>query len=620
MRSSWKLAMAVLAIAFLTGTGLAQAAGATTKSSSPATATATTTASAPAPTGVACIRMAGEIVESPPQFLLFDDASSYMTMRDWLARLAKARNDKGIRAVMLEIDGTEVSWAQAQEIASAVRRLAEVKPVYAFVVEPGTHQYLIASAATEVVMEPSGCIMITGLGMELAYIRGTLDWLGIKPQMIQIGKFKGASEPLSDTKPSPEVVAMYNWLLDDLYDQLCSDIAANRRLPMQEVKDAVDAGPFSGDDALKYKLVDKLVSKIEWRSHVLEKLAVMEGQAPFLEAYGRKDKSTIDYSNPFALLGLLIKGPPREEPRDPTVALIYGDGMIMSGRNSEGLLGGKMMGSRTMVEAFEEVRKDARIKAVVFRVDSPGGSALASEEIYQAVKKCAQAKPVIVSISALGASGGYYIALGGTTILADPAAIVGSVGVVSGKLALKGLMDKIGVTTFEMTRGRNAGLLLSREWDVREENVMRRLAMKTYDSFVSRVKESRQEKIIDIDKVVQGRVFTARQAAENGLIDKVGGLKEAFQAAQDAAKLKDTYYIITLPRPRSLVDLLSGIDDEEVIAPGAAGTLSIEELLLRKLCRANRSSGALPYALNMMRIVGRENVLMAMPYYLSIKN
>ena len=613
MKSAWKLGWVILA-ALLIASPL-QSAETTTV---PAAASAPTATSQAAKEGIAVIRMAGEVQESPPQFSLFEDPATAMTLRDWLQRLAKARNDKSIKAVLLEVDGLALSWAQAQELSDAVHRLAEVKPVYACVVEVGTSQYLVASGATQVVMDGAGSLMMMGIGIEMMYFKGTMDLLGIKPQMIQIGKFKGAAEPIAQSRPSQEVVTMYNWLLDDLFDQLCSHIATARKIKKEDAKDALDAGPFSGGDAVKYHLVDKLVSKIEWRSHVLAELKTDETKTRFIEGYGKKDRQSLDFSNPFAMLGMLLNGPKKEQPVDPTIALICADGMIVSGRGGEGLLGGKMMGSRTIVEAFEEVRKDSHVKAVVLRIDSPGGSAIASEEMYQAIRKCAAAKPVIVSIGAMGASGGFYIALGGTEIIADPAGIVGSIGVVSGKLALGGLFDKIGVTTYEITRGRNAGLMLGHEWDVREENVMRRLVVQIYDLFISRVKESRKDKIKDVDEVAQGRVFTAQQAAKNGLIDKVGSLKDAIEDARVAAKLPESFHMIVLPRPRTLMDLLSGSDDDaDAIAPFGEST-ALQAMLLKKVCRGNTSAG-LPYLLNVAAHLGRENALLVMPYYLSIR-
>ncbi|MFB3890403.1 MAG: signal peptide peptidase SppA [Phycisphaerae bacterium] len=598
---------------------LSQTPNATTK---PATGPATTKAAGAPLKTIAQIRMSGEVEEGPPGFSLFDDGS-YMTTSDWLQRLAKARLDKDVAAVAIEIDNPELSWAQAQELADAVKRINAVKPVYVYITEASTAEYLVGSSARHISMEPTGELDIVGLAAEMVFFRGTLDWIGIKPQMIQAGRFKGASEPFMNKKPSAEVIQNHESLLDDLYDQLCGQIADGRKLTQDQVKKAIDSGPFTAEAAQKAGLVDELIGKLEWRDAVGRRVDP-KGQVKWLDAYGRKPKASLDLSNPFAIIGMLSKGKGGEEPRDPTIALICADGMIVSGQGGEMLFGGKLVGSRTMVDAFESMRKDSRVKAVVFRIDSPGGSALASEQIYQAVKKCAASKPVIVSISALGASGGYYIASGGTEIMADPAGIVGSIGVVGGKLSLSGfdnsIMDKIGVSTYSMTRGQNAGMRLSRPWDEREEKIIREMVDKTYRTFEDRVKESRGGKIRNIDDVAQGRVFTARQAVRNGLIDEVGGLKDAIAAAQKAGKVGQTYHLITLPRPKTLMDLLSGdSSSEETLAPSglaaAYGKLT-EGSLLRHAAGAR--SAAVAHMLNMAHLMGRENVLAVMPYYLSV--
>ncbi len=402
---------------------------ASAKADESTTAPATGPASAPAGVSVtklAAVSLSGKIMESPPDFSLLEDDSSFMTMRDWLQRLAKARNDDSVKAVALEVRCPSVSWAQAQELSDAVRRLNDKKPVHAYISSIGSKEYLIASAAREVTMEPCGQIMLTGLGGEMMYFKGTLDLLGIRPQMIQIGKFKGAAEPMTNTKPSDEVVEMYKWLMDDLYEQLCKHIADNRNLGVAAVKKAIDEGPFDADDALKLKLVDKLATSSQWRESVSAAFGAENKPIQWTEGYGKKPKPNVDMSNPFALISLLLDGKPAQATREPTIAIIYGEGVIHSGRGGASLFADNSIGAKTIIEAFETARKDEHVKAVVFRIDSPGGSAVASEQMYQAIKKCDAAKPVIVSISHMGASGGYYIALGGRTIIADPAAIVGS--------------------------------------------------------------------------------------------------------------------------------------------------------------------------------------------------
>ena len=571
---------------------------------------------------VAHIRLEGIVLSSPPDFSWFGDQAPGMTLREWVQRLAKARNDENVRAVALEVDMALMNWAQAQELADAVGRLNAVKPVYAHVTSGGALSYLVASAARETTMEPAGTLMLVGLGAELMFFKGTLNWLGIDAQMIQIGRYKGAAEPYTRTGPTPEMKGEYDKLLDDLYDQLCQQIARQRRLTVPHVRNAIDEGPLDAPQAKDFRLVDRLVPKSEWREYVAGKVAHDQRakSAVLLPDYARKKRKEMDLSNPFAVFSLMMGGRGEEKTQDPTVAIVHADGMIVPGKSGQGIFGTRMVGSATMTECFEQVARDDNVKAVIFRIDSPGGSALASELILQAARKCAAKKPVIVSIAGLGASGGYYIALGGQKVLADPAALVGSIGVVAGKLALSGLYDKIGISTCEITRGRNAGLFLSRRWGEREEAKVRAMAARTYDTFVSRVKESRGKRIKDVGAVAQGRIFTARQAAKNGLIDEIGGLREAVAAAQSAAKLKSSHFLL-LPRPQTLLDMLYGGGVSAPPAPAAATDL-LERFRMMSpglLSAPSQEMAGAAYLLELGRMLSAEHVLAAMPCHVSVR-
>ena len=564
---------------------------------------------------VAYIRLSGSVPESPPNFSLFTDPDR-PTLKDWLERLAKARKDKRVQAVALEVSSPSITWAQAQELADAVERLNAVKPVHAYLSGAGASGYLVGSAAKEVAMDPAGTLEVVGLAAEMLFFRGTLDWLEIQPQMIQIGRFKGAAEPFTNTGPSDELQQETKRLMDELYDQLCGQIARQRKLKDPQVRGAIDAGPLAGDAAMKHRLVDRLVERAEWKQHVGASAAGKGKGFTWLKDYGKKPRKTLDLSNPFALLGTLLGGPQKQHISDPSIAIIHADGIIVRGASAQGLFGGKTVGSRTLVKAFDTVTADSRIKAVIFRINSPGGSAMASELIAQAVERCAKKKPVIVSVSQMAASGGYYIAVNGTTLIADASAVVGSIGVISGKLALTGLMKKIGISTFAVTRGRNAGLSLLRPWTEAERAVVRKHAERVYATFTARVARRRGKKIRDVDAVAQGRIFTARQAVKNGLVDRVGGFREAVSAALAAAKLKESAFI-TLPRPKSFTDLLYGQSETtspvSVPAERAARALGLEPLP-----RFVKHPG-LTYLLALAELLGEERVLTAMPYYLSVQ-
>ena len=218
---------------------------------------------------IAQIALKGMVLSSPPEFSLFAGETQGSTLRDWLQRLAEARNDENIQAVALEIGAVGMSWAQAQELADAVRRLNAVKPVYAHITAGSATAYIVGSAGRELTMDPSGELMITGIATEMTFFRGTLDLIGVEPQLFQIGRYKGAAEPMMRTGPSPELKGEYNKLLDDLYNQLCGQIARQRRLTIPHVRYAVDNGPFDGPAAMEYKLVDALVERASWKQHVV---------------------------------------------------------------------------------------------------------------------------------------------------------------------------------------------------------------------------------------------------------------------------------------------------------------------------------------------------------------
>jgi protease-4 len=577
-----------------------------------------------APPTIAHIRLDGDVLESPPGLLWLPD-DHYMTLQDWLQRLAKARQDKAVTAVALDIDGPCLSWAQAQELADAVARLSAVKPVYAFLNSPCAADHLVASACREVALDPSDTLMIPGVGVEMLYFRGTLDKLGLTPQFVQIGSYKGASEPFSQTQPSAQVKEQYGWLLDDLYDQLLGQLVQHRRLTREQAREAVDAGILSAAEAKRLHLVDRVVEKADWEAAVEDRVAPRDQDVYWEDDYGCKKEKALDLSNPFAMLGTLLRGQKAEERRDPTIAIVCAEGVIAScSDDGEDLFGGSVISAASLTRIFADLERDDRVKAVIFRIDSPGGSALASEHIYQAVRRCAEAKPVIVSIGALGASGGYYIACGGTTILADPASLVGSIGVVSGKIALTGLLDKIGVSRFELTRGAKAGLEMLRPWTKEEEAVIRKHAQLTYETFLQRVKDSRGRKVPKVEEVAGGRVFTARQAKDKGLVDQIGGLRDAVLQAQEAAGLKEAHFI-TLPRPRSILDILMGGGEQAAAQAGGSpsarraisAAMDPSAAVLRKLA-GRRERAAASYLLSLTRLLGREKVLAAMPGYLDI--
>ena len=254
----------------------------------------------------------------------------------------------------------------------------------------------------------------------------------------------------------------------------------------------------------------------------------------------------------------------------PAIAIVYADGVIVDGEGQQSLLSDSSeVGSDAMRRAMRLAARDDTVKAVVLRINSPGGSALASEAMWQAVRHLAAKKPVVVSVGGMAASGGYYLACSGDTIFADPSAIVGSIGVVGGKLVMKDLFDKIGLGTETFKVGRNAGLYsMTEPWDDRQRRLVRNWMQETYDLFTRRVMETRKDKIADIDKVARGRIFLARDAKALGMVDEIGGLEQAIDYTADKVHLKrGDYEVRSLPAPRTIADFLGLGDDPEAKTP-----------------------------------------------------
>lgn len=587
-----------------------QSAGTDAPASAPAESKPAKSQPAETPFRVACIRLGGEVLQSPPDFNLFASVR-YMTTQDWLRRLARARQDSRVHAVALEIDRPTMTFAQAIELADAVHRLAKVKPVHTHIVGGSAGSYLVAAAGTDVAMDPAGQVDIVGLAMEIFFYRGALEYLGIQPQFIQIGQFKGAAEPMTRSEPSEPFRKNLQQFLDSSYAVLCDQIARYRDLTRDDVRSRIDRGPFDARSAKKLGLVDRLVTRMDFRGSLARK---HKGQTlAFLDHYARKPEQAVDLSNPLAVLSLMFQGLAGPQTRSPSIAIIHVDGVIVPGASGSSLLGGKRAGAETLCKALAEARDTDAIKAVVLRINSPGGSAIASELIHQAVARTAEDKPVIVSIGHLGASGGYYVAVAGRSIFADESAVVGSIGVVSGKLATDGLMDKLHLDSWSATRGRNAGLRLSRPWNKREQALIRRSAKRVYDLFVQRVRQGRGEKIKSLPAVAQGRVFTGRQAAENGLVDHLGGLRDAVAAARQSAGLKGKTHYLVLPRPKTLADVLAGRGADTRSPLDTAGLSSVLPDLL------GRPTQHLAAMFDLLSLLRQESVLAAMPYLLTVQ-
>lgn len=485
-------------------------------------------------------------------------------MRAVLSRIAAAATDKKIAALYLEIDGAEIGWGQIYELRQGISKFKESgKPAYARLADGSTSGYLVAAAADEILMPPAGALMLTGMRMEVTYYKNLLDKLGVKADILQMGDFKGAGEPFTRSKMSDELKRQMTSVLDDYFDQIVTIIAESRKIDPVKVRQLIDDGPFTAATAKAAGLIDHVQYPEELREQIQKEKSAEK--VVFKLNYGRKDVAA-EFDGLAGLMKMMtaMSGTPTKASasKKPKICLLYATGSIMTGHSTSGW-SGETMGSETMIEAIREAAKDDTVKAIVLRVDSPGGSALASDLIWEELRK--SGKPIVVSMGDVAASGGYYISMGASKIFAEPGTLTGSIGVVGGKVALRGLFEKIGISTEVLSRGTNANLLsIDQPFSETERAAYGKLMKDIYIQFTSKAAEGRKLPLSDLEKLAGGRVWTGRQAKANGLVDELGTFSDAIAAAKELGKLgkDDEIDYKVLPKTPSILEALLGSTDK----------------------------------------------------------
>lgn len=468
-----------------------------------------------------------------------------------LTQIRKAKVDPRIGAVMLEINFPGIGWGKADELRDAIKDLrSSGKPVYAYMEIGMNKEYYIATAADKIFLPPSGDIYVNGLAAEAMFYKGSLDKLGVEVDAIQIGpKYKSAPDQYTKTAMGDGQREVINSLLDEFFGRFTNAIAESRKKSVEDVKALIDNAPYNAKKAKELGLIDDAFYREQVDSELKAKL-------------GYKESDT---------LRTIRGGAYREIPSDTLglnngerVAVIYASGAITSGRSSSGPLNGESVGSDTVVAAVNDAANDKTVKAIVLRVDSGGGSALASDVMWYALENAKAKKPVVVSMGDVAASGGYYIACNANKIVAEPATITGSIGIFVFKPNIKGFYDWIGVSNEYTMRGKNAGIFRATEkWTPEERAKMEsQISSVYYDSFIPKVATGRKKTPEEANALGQGRVWTGTQAKANGLIDEFGGLEKAISIAKELANLpadKDVRRVV-FPAPRPFFETL--FDDE----------------------------------------------------------
>jgi protease-4 len=491
------------------------------------------------------------------------------TVRTIVDDLRKAKVDSRVRAVLLKPTGFQSPfWGKVQEIRDAVLDFKKSgKPIYAYLEYGGDREYYLATAADKVFLMPSATLDLQGVATYELFLRGTFDKIGAYPDLHHIGDYKTYSNTFTEKGFTPAHKEMDESMNRDLYEQIVRDIADGRKKNETDVRRLIDEGPFLPEDALHAGLIDD----VQYEDQVDDKLR------------GGRSPRHID-SDDYARVSLGSLG----LNRGPRIAVIYAAGEINGGRSGYDPVNGPVIGSDTLIDYIRQARHDGSIRAIVLRIDSPGGSSIASDAIWRELmiaKRERADRPIVASMSDLAASGGYYIAIPAHVIVAQPSTLTGSIGIVGGKFVTGGVYEKLGAHIDSTSIGKRAEINSpARRYNPDELSKLQEQLQAFYDQFVEKVAESRHSTPEKIDAIAQGRVWTGRQAKQNGLVDQLGGLNSAIAIAKQRAKIAagtDVELVVYPPRKsfyEILSDQFSGGGDSMAMSAWLSANLSSGEI------------------------------------------
>lgn len=437
--------------------------------------------------------------------------------RHLLEALDRARNDDRIAGVSLEVQNVGMSFGKVQELRAKLAEFAASgKFCTAYLEEGNNLNYYLVSGCPEVYLTPTSGVALTGLMGHTTFLRGTLDKLRIYPDLYGIAEYKTARNILTEKRYTDAHREVVSAMLNGWQDQMVEGIAASRKLEPAQARRLLAEGPYLAKEAVDKKLIDKLLYYDEYRELLKEKA-------------GAEELNTINVST------YRERSP---QPSGPTIALVHATGTIVPGQSGYAPGVGRYMGADTVAQALRAAREDDAVKAIVFRVDSPGGSAVASEIIRRETVLAKKEKPVVVSMSDVAASGGYWISTSADKIVADPGTITGSIGVVFGKMNIKGFFELLGMSKDYVALTPNATLFYEFEnFTPAQRETVLRFMRDVYDNFLQGVSEGRAMPVEQVHRIGRGRVWLGESARELGLVDELGGLERAVAAAKELAEI-----------------------------------------------------------------------------------
>ena len=488
------------------------------------------------------LNVGGDLQEVEPSGVLGQFLEAPPTVRSVVDALRKASVDRRVTSVIIRPTNSAALWGKVQEVREAIVEFKKSKkPIIAYLEFGGDQSYYLASACDKVFLMPTASLDLTGIASYELFLRGTLDKVGVVPDSLHVGDYKTASNTFTEHTFTAAHREMAQSLNTDLYEQLIAGLADGRHRTPAEMRTLIDHGPYLPEDAVRAGLVDDLA----YEDEIDDKVALGSGGG----------RTRMLKQQEYRAVGLNSLG----LNRGPRIALIYAVGTITSGASSESP-SGQVVGSDTIVEYLRKARADTSIRAIVLRIDSPGGSAVASDIIWREIMLTRDQKPVIASMSDVAASGGYYIAMPAHAIVAQPATLTGSIGVVMIRFVIDGTLDKLGLNLETVKSGKYADLFSPvRPFTPDERKKVGELMQATYDSFVEKAAAGRNTTPERIDAIAQGRVWTGKQAKELGLVDELGGLDKALALAKERAKIaaSSEVELVVFPPKKTLFDVVS---------------------------------------------------------------
>jgi len=529
----------------------------------------------------------------------------------FLRYVREIAHDPDVDAVLLEMEGYSVGWSRLLEVRQALKQLRDSgKKVFVYKESLTTPDLVLASVADRISVPESGMVALPGLATESWYMKDMLAKLRVRFDVIHIGEYKTAGESLVRSSMSPELKESLDPVLDELYASMCNAIAEGRGLSVDAVKKAIDQGLMTPRQAKAAGLIDRVEYHDQFKDGI--KSYFPDKKLKRAKSRLKKGQFQFDSNNPMAFVSMimssLFQAKKEQLPEGPRVAIVYCTGPITSGKSQYDWLGGlASMGSETIVEAIDKARKDKDVKAIVLRINSPGGSGLASDMIWRAVERAKDdGKPVIASMGDVAASGGYWIAMNSTAILAEPQTITGSIGVVGLMPNIDDLYTWVGINPERLSRGKRAeGLMTTKGLTDEDKTMLRDLMKSFYGDFVAKVAAGRSKTPAEIEKIARGRIWTGRDALKLGLIDRLGGLEDALVLAREkggieGSELGKDFHVMELPRRKGPFEALEDL----------FGTrLGITDIALREMPQLRR----VLWHLQTLRRVGSDRICVIQP-------